>query len=83
MFLLVNNFTRGNVDKTLFIKKKNNELLVIQIYIDDIIFGTTNETLCRDFTELMQGEFEMSLIGELNYFIRLQVKQTKHGIFIN
>ena len=71
------------MDKTLFIKKKNNELLVVQIYIDDIIFGTTNEILCRHFTELMQGEIETSLMGELNYFIGCQVKQTKDGIFIN
>ena len=52
-FLLDNKFARGNVDKTLFIKRKNNELLVIQIYIDDIIFGTTNENLYKEFTELM------------------------------
>ena len=62
------------MDKTLFIKKKCNELLVVQIYVDDIIFGVTNEILCKEFTELMQEEFEMSLMGELNYFIRLQVK---------
>ena len=68
-FLLENNFARENIDKTLFIKKKNNKLLVVQIYVDDIIFGTTNEVLCKEFTELILGEFEMSLMGELNYFI--------------
>ncbi|WP_374695330.1 reverse transcriptase domain-containing protein [Areca yellow leaf disease phytoplasma] len=74
-FLLENDFTRGNVDKTLFIKKKsNNDILVVQIYVDDIIFGATNETLCEEFAKLMQGEFEMSLMGELNYFLGLQVK---------
>ena len=71
------------MDKTLFIKKKNNELLVVQIYVDDIIFGATNEIFCRDFTKLIQEEFEMSLMDKLNYFIELQVKQTKDGIFIN
>ena len=52
-FLLENDFTRGNVDKTLFIQRKYNELLVIQIYVDDIIFGVTNENLYKEFTTLM------------------------------
>ena len=73
-FLLENDFARGNVDKTLSIKKKIDKLLVVQIYVDDIIFGATNETLCRDFAKLIQREFEMSLMGELNYFLGLQVK---------
>ena len=82
-FLIENDFSRENVDKTLFIKKKNNDILVVQIYVDDIIFGATNESFCEEFAKLMQGEFEMSLMGELNYFLGLQVKQTKEGIFIN
>ena len=82
-FLIENDFSRGNVDKTLFIKNKNNDILVVQIYVDDIIFGATNESLCKEFAKLMQGKFEMSLMGELNYFLGLQVKQTKEGIFIN
>ena len=69
--------------KNLFIKRKNNELLVVQIYVDDIIFGATNEIHCKEFTELMQGKFEMSLMGELNYFIELQFKQTKDETFIS
>ena len=71
------------MDKTLFIKKKNNKLLVIQIYVDDIIFGVTNEILCKEFTKLIQKEFEISFMGELNYFIGLQVKQTKDETFIS
>ena len=71
------------MDKTLFIKKKSNELLVIHIYINDIIFGATNENLYKEFTELMQREFKMSLMSELNYFIRLQVKKTKNKTFIS
>jgi len=51
--LIENDFSRENVDKTLFIKKKDNDLLVVQIYVDDIIFGATNETLCRKFAKLM------------------------------
>ena len=83
IFLLENNFTRDSVDTTLFIKRRNDEMLVVQIYIDDIIFGATNEYLCQDFAKLMQGEFEMSMMGELTFFLGLQIKQTKEGIFIS
>ena len=62
-FLIENNFARGKVDKTLFIQRSKEDLLIVQIYVDDIIFGSTNEALCRDFTNLMQGEFQMSLMG--------------------
>ena len=78
-----NSFSRGSVDTTLFMMKKDNDLLVVQIYVDDIIFGATNENLCQDFAKIMQGEFEMSMMGELNFFLGLQIKQTKEGIFIN
>lgn len=57
--------------------------MLLQIYVDDIIFGLTNEFMCREFSKLMQGEFEMSLMGELNYFLGLQIKQTRNDIFIN
>ena len=81
-FLLNNDFSRGNVDATLFIKKNQNDILVIQIYVDDIIFGSTNKTLCQDFAKLMQREFEMSMMGELIFFLGLQIKQIKEGISI-
>ena len=55
----------------------------MQIYVDDIIFGATNPSLCEEFAASMEGEFEMSLMGELTFFLGLQVKQTKEGIFIN
>ena len=67
---------------TLFVKNKRKDILLVQVYVDDIIFGATNESLCKDFVELMQGEFEMSMMGELNYFLGLQIKQLKDGIFI-
>ena len=60
-----------------------NDLLIIQIYIDDIIFGATNHCLREEFSKLMQGEFEMSMMGELKFFLGLQIKQCKDGIFIN
>jgi hypothetical protein len=82
-FLLEKYFTRGKIDTTLFTKPKNDDLLIVQIYVDDIIFGSTNENMCSEFSKIMQKEFEMSMIGELNFFLGLQIKQTKNEIFIN
>ena len=58
-------------------------MLVAQIYVDDIIFGATDQDLCKHFSKEMQSEFEMSMMGELTFFLNLQVKQCKDGIFIN
>lgn len=63
--------------------KHNGHLLLVQIYVDDIIFGSTNIKLCKKFERLMQSEFEMSMMGELTFFLGLQIKQTINGIFIN
>nr|KYP56105.1 Copia protein [Cajanus cajan] len=82
-FLLEKEFTRGKVDTTLFIKRKMNDILLVQIYVDDIIFGATNDYLCKEFSNDMQSEFEMSMMGKLNFFLGLQIRQTKNGIFIN
>ena len=57
--------------------------MIIQIYVDDIIFGATNYCLCEEISKLIQGEFEMSMMGELKFFLGLQIKQCKNGIFIN
>ena len=73
----------GKVDTTLFVKNENNNIIIVQIYVDDIIFGATNEKLCQVFSKHMQDEFEMSMMGELTYFLGLQIKQTNEGIFIN
>ena len=64
-FLIENNFSRGTIDTTLFVKTKN----------DDLLIGATNETLYKEFAKCMQGEFGMSMMGELNYFLGLQIKQ--------
>src|ERR1044072_4080799 len=56
--------------------------MFVQIYVDDIIFRSTNESLCSEFSKVMQGEFEMSMMGKLNFFLGLQINQTKNGIFI-
>ena len=77
--------TRGvtKVDTTLFIKKIGKDLFVLQIYVDDIIFGSTNQDFCDEFGKMMANEFEMSMIGELSYFLGLQIKQLKNGIFVS
>ncbi|KAJ1704622.1 hypothetical protein LUZ63_004403 [Rhynchospora breviuscula] len=82
-FLLDNGFIRGKMDTTLFTKKKDDHLLLVQIYVDDIIFGSTNATLAQEFSSLMSSEFEMSMMGELNFFLGLQIKQLQDGIFIS
>jgi hypothetical protein len=66
----------------LFTKTIGKDLFVCQIYVDDIIFGSTNKEFCEEFGELMSKEFEMSMIGELNYFLGLQIKQLKQGTFV-
>ena len=70
-FLLEKRFSKGKVDTTLFIKKSKNNLLIIQIYVDDIIFSATNHCLCEEYSKLMQAEFEMSMMGELKFFLGL------------
>ena len=82
-FLLEKGFSKGKVDTTLFIKRTKDDLLIVQIYVDDIIFCAANYRLREEFSKLMQGEFEMSKIGELIFFLGLQIKQCKDGIFIN
>ena len=82
-FLIAHGYDRGNVDTTLFIKRVNKGMIVVQIYVDDIIFGSSTQNLCEEFSELMQKEFEMSLMGELTYFLGLQVKQTATGLLIS
>ena len=82
-YLLENDFKKGEVDKTLFTLNKDGKLLLVQIYVDDIIFGSKDKQLCTEFANLMQTKFEMSMMGEMNYFLGLQVKQLNDGIFIS
>nr|GFB94777.1 putative ribonuclease H-like domain-containing protein [Tanacetum cinerariifolium] len=81
--LLENEFQIGTIDQTLFIKKQQKDILLVQIYVDDIIFGATNKTLCQSFEKLMKHKFQMSSMRELTFFLGLQVKQKKDGIFIS
>jgi hypothetical protein len=82
-FLLSKGFKMGKVDTTLFTKKMGIDLFVLQIYVDDIIFGSTNQGFCEEFGKIMANKFEMSMIGELSYFLGLQIKQMKNGTFVS
>ncbi|GJZ43163.1 putative ribonuclease H-like domain-containing protein, partial [Tanacetum coccineum] len=82
-YLLENRFRRGTIDKTLFIKKDKGDILLVQVYVDDIIFGSTKKSLCVEFEQMMHKRFQMSSIGELTFFLGLQVKQKDDGIFIS
>nr|GEV83296.1 uncharacterized mitochondrial protein AtMg00810-like [Tanacetum cinerariifolium] len=82
-YLLENGFHRGKIDQTLFIKRQKCDILLVQIYVDDIIFGATNKDLCKSFEKLMIDNFQMSSMGELTFFLGLQVKQKTYGIFIS
>nr|GEU99095.1 putative ribonuclease H-like domain-containing protein [Tanacetum cinerariifolium] len=82
-YLLENGFQRGKIDQTLFIKKQKGEILLVRVYMDDIIFRSTNKELCKAFEKLTKDKFQMSSIGELTFFLGLQVKQKEDGIFIN
>jgi hypothetical protein len=67
-FLISNAFKVEKADPTLFTKTYNGDLFVCQIYVDDIIFGSTNQKSCEEFSRVMMLKFEMSMMGELNYF---------------
>ncbi|GJW93512.1 putative ribonuclease H-like domain-containing protein [Tanacetum coccineum] len=82
-YLLENRFRRGTIDKTLFIKKDKGDILLVQVYVDDIIFGSTKKSLCTEFEQMMHKRFQMSSMGELTFFLGLQVKQKDDGIFIS
>ena len=82
-FLVEKGYKREGVDKTLFIKSFKSGITIAQIYVDDIVFGSTVNDKLIEFVEQMKNEFKMSMVGELNYFLVLQVKQSNNGIFIS
>ncbi|GJW10445.1 putative ribonuclease H-like domain-containing protein [Tanacetum coccineum] len=82
-FLEKHGYKRGIIDKTLFIKRDKKDIMLVQVYVDDIIFGSTNKSWCDEFEALMKSRFQMSSMGELTFFLGLQVKQHKGGIFIS
>nr|GFB25672.1 copia protein [Tanacetum cinerariifolium] len=82
-YLLTNDFQRGTIDQTLFIRRKRGNFILVQVYVDDIIFGSSNPQLCREFKAIMHDKFQMSAMGELNLFLGLQVLQKEDGIFLS
>nr|GEV26573.1 hypothetical protein [Tanacetum cinerariifolium] len=81
-FLIQNKFIKVRIDNTLFTYKSKGEALLVQVYIDGIIFGSTSYKLFKQFEKLMTNKFEMSMMGELTYFLGLQIKQDDKGISI-
>jgi hypothetical protein len=82
-FLIEKGFKIGAMGTTLFTKKHNDDIFISQVYVDDIIFSSTNDCHCKEFGEIMLKEFKMSMIGELTFFLVLQVKQMKEGNFLS
>nr|GEY66168.1 hypothetical protein [Tanacetum cinerariifolium] len=82
-FLVSKGFSKGSIDPTLFITKHRGDIFLVQIYVDEIIFGSTNPKLSKQFEKLMHNKFEMSMIGELTFFLGIQIHQSPRGIFIN
>nr|GEY03541.1 retrovirus-related Pol polyprotein from transposon TNT 1-94 [Tanacetum cinerariifolium] len=83
IFLLDNNFSKGAVDPTLFTQKTGKHILLVQIYVDDIIFASTYPKACDMFSNEMSSKFQMSMMGQMTFFLGLQVSQCPRGIFIN
>jgi hypothetical protein len=74
-FLIDNGFRIGKTDSTLFKRKVDKYLFICQIYVDDIIFGSTNKSFYDEFSKIMTDRFEMSMMGELKFFLDFQIKQ--------
>jgi hypothetical protein len=83
LYGLKNGFMIGKADSTLFTRKMGKDLFVYQIYVNDIIFGSTNKSICGEFSKIMIDRFEMSMMGVLTFFLRFQIKQAKEGTFIS
>nr|GEW73604.1 uncharacterized mitochondrial protein AtMg00810-like [Tanacetum cinerariifolium] len=82
-YLLDNRFQKGKIEKTSFIKKDKSDILLVQVYVDYIIFESTRKELCTKFEKITHKKSKMSSIGELTFFLGLQVKQKEDGIFIS
>ncbi|GJR57400.1 retrovirus-related pol polyprotein from transposon TNT 1-94 [Tanacetum coccineum] len=82
-FLISQDFSKGSVDPTLFIRREGKELLLVQIYVDDIIFAASTPELCDLFAKIMCSKFKMSMMGKISFLLGLQISQNPRGIFIN
>jgi hypothetical protein len=81
-FLFNNGFEMGKVDNTRFLLRQGDDILIVQVYVDDIVFGGSSHSLVVRFAEDMNKEFEMSMMRELQFFLGLQIKQAKEGTFV-
>ncbi|GJT47257.1 retrovirus-related pol polyprotein from transposon TNT 1-94 [Tanacetum coccineum] len=82
-FLISKDFSKGSVDPTLFIHKEGKELLLLQVYVDDIIFAVSTPELCDLFAKIMCSKFKMSMMDKILFFLGLQIFQNLRGVFIN
>ncbi|GKD81462.1 retrovirus-related pol polyprotein from transposon TNT 1-94, partial [Tanacetum coccineum] len=82
-FLLSQEFSKGTVDPTLFIRRQGKDILLVQIYVDDIIFASTTPELCNQFSKIMCSKFKMSMMGKISFVLGLQISQSPRGIFLN
>jgi hypothetical protein len=82
-FLFERGFEMGKVDQTLFSLRQGSDILIVQVYMDDIVFGGSSNSLVARFAEDVSREFEMSMMGELQFFLGLQIKQSKEGTFVH
>ncbi|GJY73354.1 retrovirus-related pol polyprotein from transposon TNT 1-94, partial [Tanacetum coccineum] len=81
-FLISQHLSKGAVDPTLFIRQARNDLLLVQIYVDNIIFASTNTAMCNEFANQITTKFKMSMMGKMSFFLGLQISQSPRGIFI-
>jgi hypothetical protein len=82
-FLFERGFEMGKVDQTLYLLRQGKEILIVHVYVDDIAFGGSSNSLVVRFVEDMSREFEMSMMGELQFFLGLEIKQSKEGTFVH
>ncbi|KAI3510711.1 hypothetical protein L1887_17844 [Cichorium endivia] len=82
-FLVSSGYGRRVIDPTFFVRSHQNNIMIVQVYVDDIIFGSTNQAMVDEFAKVMTDKFHMSMNREINFFLGLQIKQTKRGIFIH
>jgi hypothetical protein len=82
-FLFERGFEMGKVDQTLFLLRQVRDILIVHVYVDDIVLGGSSNSLVARFAEDMSKEFEMSMMGELQFFLELQIKQSKEGTFVH
>jgi hypothetical protein len=73
----------GKVDQNLFLLRQGRDILIVQVYVDDIVFGFSSNSLVARFVDDMNREFEMSMMGELQFFLGLKIKQSKEGTFVH